>query len=86
MATWSDPVKVTEDGFPVSRLRLWGQTLRFVGEDFGTGRTCSWQGTFERVRAEERAGLGRWVGRDTKRQRRLQSEIGRERPVGRGRG
>lgn len=86
MATWSDPVKVTEDGFPVSRLRLCSQTLRFVGEDFGTGRTCSWQGTFERVRAEERAGLGRWVGRDTKRQRRLQSEIGRERPVGRGRG
>lgn len=57
--------------FLFPRLRLWGQTLRFVGEDFGTGRTCSWQGTFERVRAEERAGLGRWVGRDTKRQRRL---------------
>lgn len=71
MATWSDPVKVTEDGFPVSLLRLWGQTLRFVGEDFGTGSTCSWQGTFERVRAEGRAGLGRWMGRDTKRQRHL---------------
>ena len=44
MATWSDTVKVTKGGFPVSRLRPWCQTLRFVGEDFGTGSTHSREG------------------------------------------
>ena len=44
LATWSDPVKVTNGGFPVSWLRPWCQTLRFVGEDFETGSTHSGEG------------------------------------------